>query len=68
MEFQDLSPRFLLASASHADGMSLKQAVAQLEIEMIKNALKISPSAAAAAKRLGLDSSTLSKKRKRYGL
>ena len=44
------------------------QAVAQLEIEMIKNALKISPSAAAAAKRLGLDSSTLSKKRKRYGL
>lgn len=68
VELQDLSPRFLLASASHADGMSLKQAVAQMEMEMIKNALKISPSAAAAAKRLGLDSSTLSKKRKRYGL
>ena len=61
-------PKVLLDSSSHTDGLSLKQVVEMVEMHMIDAALKNSPSAAAAAQRLGIDASTLSKKRKRYGL
>ncbi len=61
-------PKALLDSSSHTEGLSLKQVVEMVEMQMIDSALKNSPSAAAAAQRLGIDASTLSKKRKRYGL
>ena len=67
-EFQADRQQALIASASRSEGLSLKQAVAQLEIQLIEAALKNSASAAEAAQRLGIDASTLSKKRKRYGL
>ena len=68
MEFHILGQKALLTSASHADGLTLKQAVEQLETQMIETALQSSSSAAEAAEKLGIDASTLSKKRKRYGL
>ena len=68
MDFHVLGQKSLLASAAHTDGLTLKQAVEQLETQMIEIALKNSSSAVQAAEKLGVDPSTLSKKRKRYGL
>ncbi|HJC65138.1 MAG TPA: sigma 54-interacting transcriptional regulator [Candidatus Enterocloster excrementigallinarum] len=68
MDFHVLGQKSLLASAAHTDGLTLKQAVEQLETQMIETALKNSSSAVQAAEKLGVDPSTLSKKRKRYGL
>ncbi|SDY37128.1 sigma-54 interaction domain-containing protein [Eubacterium barkeri] len=47
---------------------SLKEMVASLEKRMIKRALDQQETALSAAKSLGIDASTLSKKRKRYGI
>ncbi len=70
-----LSEEYLMyrqsASASPVpdmEGMTLKQSVEALEKKLIREALENSPSAAHAAAKLGIDASTLSKKRKRYGL
>ena len=48
--------------------LDLKQAVAETEIRLIRQALQENPNALQAAAALGIDSSTLSKKRKKYGL
>ena len=48
--------------------MTLKESVALLETRMIRAALDTTESAVQAARKLGIDASTLSKKRKRYGL
>ncbi|MDO4268236.1 MAG: sigma 54-interacting transcriptional regulator [Eubacteriales bacterium] len=57
-----------LTSYSELESMTLKDSVELLEKKLIGRALETSPNAAQAAKKLGIDSSTLSKKRKRYGL
>lgn len=54
--------------APAANALNLKQAVEKLEMHLIRKALEDSSSAAQAAEKLGIDASTLSKKRKRYGL
>lgn len=56
------------SSLPNIEDMTLKEAGEMLERTMIQSALKNSASAAEAAKKLGIDSSTLSKKRKRYEL
>lgn len=48
--------------------MTLKECVEQFEIQLIQKALNNTASAAEAAKKLGIDASTLCKKRKRYGI
>ena len=57
-----------LSSIVNIEEMHLKDAVELLETQMIQSALKNSPCAAQAAQKLGIDASTLSKKRKRYGI
>lgn len=47
---------------------TLKQAVELLETKLIREALARCATAAQAAEELGIDASTLSKKRKRYGI
>lgn len=49
-------------------GMGLKKAVADLEIHLIQEAIKEHGTAIAAAKYLGIDGSTLAKKRQKYGI
>ncbi|SNR97552.1 PAS domain S-box-containing protein [Anaerovirgula multivorans] len=51
-----------------AKGGNLKEAVKQLEIKLIKDALKIHRSTRGAAKKLGIDQSTLVRKIKKYKL
>jgi len=51
-----------------SSGVSLPDAVAELEKKMISAALYANVNAVAAARQLGIDPSTLSKKRKRYGI
>ena len=48
--------------------LNLKEAVQEYEKKLIENALDRCESAAMAAKELGVDASTFSKKRKRYGI
>lgn len=67
-EFQDMAADIGLSDNAALNGLSLKQAVEKLETHLIKKALEDSSSAAEAAGKLGIDASTLSKKRKRYGL
>ena len=59
-----------LSSGDARDGkeMTLKECVEQFEIQLIQKALNNTASAAEAAKKLGIDASTLCKKRKRYGI
>lgn len=66
----EFSPENLGSSLSSVKfkTFTMKEAVEELEKSMIRSALSESSSAAEAARRLGLDVSTLSKKRKRYGL
>lgn len=61
-------PEDPLAAPDGLETMTLKESVALLETRMIRTALENSASAAEAAQKLGIDASTLSKKRKRYGL
>lgn len=51
-----------------AGGFTLKEAVENLESRLIREALARCKTAALAAEELGIDASTLSKKRKRYGI
>lgn len=55
-------------SVQPGSGQTLKQSVEQLESRLIREALARCVSAAEAARELGIDASTLSKKRKRYGI
>ena len=57
-----------LAAPGGLESMTLKESVALLETRMIRAALDTTESAVQAARKLGIDASTLSKKRKRYGL
>jgi transcriptional regulator with PAS, ATPase and Fis domain len=57
-----------MPSHSALEELSLKDAVELFETHMIKEALENTSSAALAAQKLGIDASTLSKKRKRYGI
>lgn len=47
---------------------SLKATMNHIECQLIKEAISASPTLAAAAASLGLDASTLAKKRKKYGI
>lgn len=67
-EFLCMAESTAISKAAGPEGMTLKQSVELLEARLIKDALNNSKSAAQAAKRLGIDASTLSKKRKRYGI
>jgi transcriptional regulator with PAS, ATPase and Fis domain len=67
-EFQELLPDKFMPSHSALEELSLKDAVELFETHMIKEALENTSSAALAAQKLGIDASTLSKKRKRYGI
>ncbi len=67
-EFQILEFADPISSPSRFDGLTLKQSLDLLESHLIKKALEHTSSAAEAAKELGIDASTLSKKRKHYGL
>lgn len=70
-----LPPEFPLSAQTNAleigSGtveLTLKQSVELFETRMIREALESCPTAALAAEKLGIDASTLSKKRKRYGI
>lgn len=67
-EFQEFLKGLPIPGKADMEGMTLKQSVELLETHLIKEALENSESAAQAAAKLGIDASTLSKKRKRYGL
>ena len=67
-EFIGLQPNRGANIRSNVIGMGLKKAVADLEIQMIQAALKDNKTAALAAQQLGIDNSTLTKKRKKYGV
>lgn len=56
------------ASLLDLEEMTLRESVELLETRLIKSALDTCENAAMAAKKLGIDPSTLSKKRKRYGI
>lgn len=66
----ELKDTTALSSGDALDGkeMTLKECVEQFEIQLIQKALNNTTSAAKAAKTLGIDASTLCKKRKRYGI
>jgi len=57
-----------LFPTSVSGGFTLKQSVENLETRLIKDALARYGTAVQAAEALGIDASTLSKKRKRYGI
>lgn len=68
---EELQKLLLCSSASEQntmDGMTLKESVEFFETRLIKNVLSNCKSAAQAAAKLGIDASTLSKKRKKYGI
>ena len=67
-ELQSAAKGSEFSAAGGFGGKTLKQSVEAFETQIIKEALEVCPSAAAAAERLGIDASTLSKKRKRYGI
>lgn len=67
-EFHKFLKGLPIPGKADMEGMTLKQYVELLETHLIKEALKNCESAAQAAAKLGIDASTLSKKRKRYGL
>ena len=67
-EFRDTADSAFGRSSEVNKELTLKQSVEQFEIQLIQNALKNTASAAEAAKKLGIDASTLCKKRKRYGI
>lgn len=67
-EFHEFLKGLPIPGKADMEGMTLKQSVELLETHLIKEALKNCESAAQAAAKLGIDASTLSKKRKRYGL
>ena len=67
-EFHKFLKGLPIPGKADMEGMTLKQSVELLETHLIKEALKNCESAAQAAAKLGIDASTLSKKRKRYGL
>ncbi len=64
-EFQHLSHS---SEENEMEGMTLKQSVELFETRLIKHTLNCSHTAAEAAAKLGIDASTLSKKRKKYGI
>lgn len=57
-----------LSSLGNLKELTLKESVELLETRLIKKALDTTSNAAQAAQKLGIDASTLSKKRKRYGI
>lgn len=57
-----------LSQLMQGNDLNLKHSVEMLEKHMIQEALDRSATAALAAELLGIDPSTLSKKRKRYGI
>ena len=67
-EFYGSRPDDPLASLGSLETLTLKESVELLEKKLIRAALESTSSAAQAAGKLGIDPSTLSKKRKRYGL
>lgn len=67
-EFSFYNTADSFSSLEELEKLPLKDAVETLEIRLIQAALNNSSSAAEAAKNLGIDPSTLSKKRKKYGI
>lgn len=67
-EFSFYNTADSFSSLEELEKLPLKDAVETLEIRLIQAALDNSSSAAEAAKNLGIDPSTLSKKRKKYGI
>lgn len=67
-EFSFCNTADSFSSLEELEKLPLKDAVETLEIRLIQAALDNSSSAAEAAKNLGIDPSTLSKKRKKYGI
>lgn len=67
-EFSFYDSKDSFSSLDGLEKLPLKEAVETLEIKLIQSALDNSNSAAEAAKNLGIDASTLSKKRKKYGI
>ena len=67
-EFQTLKDSKIPAGQASVISGNLKDAVQEFEKGLIRSALDRCPSALEAAHELGIDASTLSKKRKRYGL
>lgn len=57
-----------VSSLEEFEKLPLKKAVETLEMKLIQTALDNSDHAAQAAEKLGIDASTLSKKRKKYGI
>lgn len=57
-----------VSSLEEFEKLPLKKAVETLEVKLIQSALDNSDNAAQAAEKLGIDASTLSKKRKKYGI
>lgn len=57
------------AQSGHGyEGLNLKEAAAAMERSLIRRALALYPSTTEAARAMGIDVSTLSKKRKKYGI
>lgn len=67
-EFSFYNTADSFSSLEELEKLPLKDAVETLEIRLIQAALDNSSSAAEAAKNLGIDPSTLSKKKKKYGI
>lgn len=67
-EFSFYNTADSFSSLEELEKLPLKDAVETLEIRLIQAALDNNSSAAEAAKNLGIDPSTLSKKRKKYGI
>ena len=67
-EMQQLAFDETAHSIQDAGATTLKQSVELLEAKLIREALARCGTAAQAAEELGVDASTLSKKRKRYGI
>ena len=67
-EMQQLAFDETAAVIQNTGTATLKQSVELLEIKLIQEALSRCATAAQAAAELGVDASTLSKKRKRYGI
>lgn len=67
-EMQQLAFDETAAVIQNTGTATLKQSVELLEIKLIQEALSRCATAAQAAEELGVDASTLSKKRKRYGI
>lgn len=67
-EMQHLAFEETALSIQGTGAVTLKQSVELLETKLIREALARCATAAQAAEELGIDASTLSKKRKRYGI